>query len=160
MTAGAGGVSGDAAAGSTPGARRGIPGAPGRARLAPPGRAPPPGPEAVGEFVGGGFQDGQDGAQGLGFGEVGAQSCVGGEGAQEAVELAQRQWEEGDGVVDFPVLGEGDDGVALVADPYQVGRVLHGMVSVRPLIRVSSNPCLVRAILLRVGPPERMMGVA
>jgi hypothetical protein len=86
--------------------------------------------------------------------------CVGGEGAQEAVELAQRQWEEGDGVVDFPVLGEGDDGVALVADPYQVGRVFHGMVSVRPLIRVSSNPCLVRAILLRVGPPERMMGVA
>ena len=43
-----------------------------------------PGPGAIGPFFLGGFQDGEDGAEGLWSLELGPEPAVGGEGVQEA----------------------------------------------------------------------------
>ena len=57
-----------------------------------------PGPGAVSQFFLGGYQDGEDGAEGLGSRELGAQPGTSGEGAQEALELAHTQGKVADGV--------------------------------------------------------------
>lgn len=73
----------------------------------------PPGPGVVGPFFLGGFQDCEDGAEGLWSRELGAQSAVAGEGAQEAFELAHAQGQVADGVTGLSMILENDDGVGL-----------------------------------------------
>ena len=78
-----------------------------------------PGPGAVGPFFLGGFQDGEDGVEGLGSRELGAQPAVAGEDTQEAFELAHAQGEVADGVTDLLAVLEGDDRITLV-DAYEM----------------------------------------
>ena len=67
-----------------------------------------PGPGVVGEFFLGGFQDGEDGAEGIGSRELGAELAVGGEGVQEALELTEGQRKEADRILQFSSLLEGN----------------------------------------------------
>lgn len=71
-----------------------------------------PGP-GVGEFFLGGFQNGEDAVEGFGAGELVAESCAGGEGFEEAFELAHAHGEVADGVVQVFLAFEGNDGVSL-----------------------------------------------
>ena len=73
-----------------------------------------PGPGVVGPFFLGGFQDGEDGAEGLGSRELGAHPAVAGGGAQEVLELAHAHGEVADGVTDLLALLEGDNRITLV----------------------------------------------
>ena len=66
-------------------------------------------------FSSGGFQDGEDRIEGFGAGELGAQPAVGGEGAQEAFELAHAHREVCHGVMQFVVVLENDEGITLAA---------------------------------------------
>ena len=73
-----------------------------------------PGP-GVGEFFLGGFQNGEDAVEGFGAGELVAESCAGGEGFEEAFELAHAHWEVCHGVMQLVVVLENDEGITLAA---------------------------------------------
>ena len=67
-----------------------------------------PGPGAAGPFFLGGFQDSEDGAEGLGSREFGAHPAVAGEGGQEALELAHAHREVTHGVSQLVMVHRDD----------------------------------------------------
>ena len=67
-----------------------------------------PGPGAVGPFFLSGFQDGEDGIEGLWSRELGAELAVGGEGVQEALELTEGQRKETDRILQLSSLPKGN----------------------------------------------------